>query len=207
MPDTQGELIRLSTCHATDLAMIRQHRGPAHRLGCAVRLCSRRFPGIVPGADEPPFPPVLRVVETQRKGPVESWDAYGQREQTRREPMVEWPTVCGFKAFTMSHDRPAVPTLTELALQTDIGIVLASALVESLRRQTVILPAMNAIERASAEAITRANRRLDAALTKAWLPLAPQRYDRCGEVQAVAPSANGLTCVIFRFLRRPQNWR
>jgi hypothetical protein len=36
--------------------------------------------------------------------------------------------------------------------------VTASVLVEHLRRQSVILPAINAIERASAEAITRANR-------------------------------------------------
>lgn len=38
------------------------------------------------------------------------------------------------------------------------GIVLASALVEHLRRQVIILPAFNAVERASAGAITRANR-------------------------------------------------
>jgi hypothetical protein len=54
--------------------------------------------------------------------------------------------------------------LTELAMQTDKGIVLASTLIEHLRRQSVILPAINAIERASAEAITRANRRIYAAL-------------------------------------------
>jgi TnpA family transposase len=176
MPDTKGELIRHFTFNETDLSIIRQHRGPANRLGFAVQLCYLRFPGIVLGADEPPFPPLLRMVATQLKVPVESWDEYGQREQTRREHMVELQTVFGFKPFTMSHYRQAVHTLTALALQTDKGIVLASALVESLRRQTVILPAMNAIERASAEAITRANRRIYAALTKALLPL-HQRLD------------------------------
>jgi len=43
-------------------------------------------------------------------------------------------------------------------MQTDKGIVLASVLIEHLRRQSIILPALNAVERASAEAITRANR-------------------------------------------------
>jgi hypothetical protein len=61
--------------------------------------------------------------------------------------LVELQTVFGFKPFTMSHYRQAVHTLTELALQTDKGIVLASTLVENLRRQSIILPAMNAIER------------------------------------------------------------
>jgi hypothetical protein len=45
--------------------------------------------------------------------------------------LVELQTVFGFKPFTMSHYRQAVHTLTELALQTDKGIVLASTLVEN----------------------------------------------------------------------------
>jgi hypothetical protein len=66
----------------------------------------------------------------------------------------------------MSDYRQAVHTLTELAMQTDKGIVLASTLIEHLRRQSVILPAINAVERASAEAITRANRRIYDALAE-----------------------------------------
>ena len=116
-------------------------------MGFAIQLCYLRFPSIILGVDELPFPPLLRMVAAQLKVPVESWDEYGQREQTRREHLVELQAVFGFKPFTMSHYRQAVHTLTELALQTDKGIVLASALVENLRRQSIILPAMNAIER------------------------------------------------------------
>ena len=36
------------------------------------------------------------------------------------------------------------------------------------------------------------------------LPLAQQRQDRRGQVQAAAPAASGLACFIFRFLKRPQ---
>ena len=50
-------------------------------------------------------------------------------------------------------------------MQTDKGIVLATALIEDLRRQLIILPVMKVIEDACAEAITRANRRIYAALT------------------------------------------
>ena len=38
-------------------------------------------------------------------------------------------TVFGFQPFTMSHYRQAVHTLTELAMQTDKGIVLALSLI------------------------------------------------------------------------------
>ncbi|HCF1766392.1 TPA: Tn3 family transposase [Pseudomonas aeruginosa] len=177
LPDAKDELIRQYTFNETDLSIIRQHRGPANRLGFAVQLCYLRFPGIFLGIDELPFQPLLRMVAAQLKVPVESWNEYGQREQTRREHLVELQTVFGFKPFTMSHYRQAVHTLTELALQTDKGIVLASALVENLRRQSIILPAMNAIERASAEAITRANRRIYAALTDSLLSHHRQRLD------------------------------
>ena len=130
LPDAKDELIRHYTFNETDLSVIRQRRGAANRLGFAVQLCYLRFPGIFLGIDEPPFPPLLRMVAAQLKVPVESWNDYGQREQTRREHLVELQTVFGFKPFTMSHYRQAVHTLTELALQTDKGIVLASTLVE-----------------------------------------------------------------------------
>ena len=177
LPDAKDELIQHYTFNETDLSIIRQRRGPANRLGFAVQLCYLRFPGIVLGVDEPPLPPLLRLVAAQLMVPVESWDEYGQRDQTRREHLVELQTVFGFKPFTMGHYRQAVHTLTELALQTDKGIVLASTLVENLRRQTIILPAMNAIERACAEAITRANRRIHVALTDSLLPVHRQRLD------------------------------
>ncbi|WP_262370280.1 DUF4158 domain-containing protein, partial [Enterobacter hormaechei] len=90
----------------------------------------------------------LRLVANQLKGGIESWDEYGQREQTRREHLVELQTVFGFQPFTIGHYRQAVQLLTELAMQTDKGIVLARALIEHLRRQSVIVPALNAVERA-----------------------------------------------------------
>jgi hypothetical protein len=62
-------------------------------------------------------------------------------------------------------------------MQTDKGIVLASALIEHLRRQSVILPALNAIERASAEAITRANRRIYDALAEPLSDVHRRRLD------------------------------
>jgi len=68
--------------------------------------------------------------------------------------------------FTIRHYRPGVQSLNDLAWQTDKGIVLATALVDGLRRQRVLLPSSNVIERVCAEAVTRANRRIHAALTE-----------------------------------------
>jgi hypothetical protein len=81
------------------------------------------------------------MVAAQLHVPVEHWDAYGHREQTRREHLVvELQRAFGFKPFTLSHYRQAVQTLTDLAWQTDKGVVLARTLIENLRRQSIILP-------------------------------------------------------------------
>jgi hypothetical protein len=164
-PEAQAELIRHYTLSATDLAIIRQHRGAANRLGYAVQLCSMRYPGVALGAREEPFFPLLETVAAQLKVPVESWSEYGHRAETRREHALELQALFGFKAFTMRHYREGVLSLEDVAWQTDKGIVLASALLEEYRRQQVLLPTLSNIERICAEAMTRANRRIYAALT------------------------------------------
>jgi TnpA family transposase len=121
LPDTNEELIRHYTFSESDLSIIRQRRGAANRLGFAVLLCYLRFPGIILNVDQPPFPPLLKLIADQLKVGIEAWDKYGEREQTRREHLVELQTVFGFQPFTLSHYREAVRMLTELAMHTDKG--------------------------------------------------------------------------------------
>jgi len=177
LPDATDELIRHYTFNETDLSIIRQHRGPANRLGFAVQLCYMRHPGVMLGADEEPFAPVLRIVAAQLKVPIEIWTEYGQRAETRREHLLELQSVFGFQPFTMRHYRPSVHSLDNLAWQTDKGIVLASALVEGLRQQSVLLPSLNVVERVCAEAVTRANRRIYAVLTDSLSAVHRQHLD------------------------------
>jgi len=166
VPESKDDLIRHYTFNNTDLSIIRQHRGAANRLGFAVQLCYMRYPGVTIGVTEEPFAPLLHLVAAQLKMPVEAWNEYGQREQTRREHLVELQATFGFQPFTtLSHYRTAVHSLEELAWQTDKGIVLATELVEGLRRERILLPTVDVIERICAEAITRANRRIYSALS------------------------------------------
>ena len=84
LPDSQDEMIRHYSFGETDLAIIRQRRGSANRLGFAVQLCYMRYPGVTLAMDEEPFEPLLRLVATQLKVPPEAWADYGQRAETRR---------------------------------------------------------------------------------------------------------------------------
>lgn len=178
-PDTNEELIRHYTFSESDLSIINQRRGAANRLGFAVQLCYLRFPGIILGVDDLPFPPLLKLVADQLKVAVERWNEYGQREQTRRKHLIELQAAFDFQIFAIGHYQQAVRMLTELAMQTDKGIVLASALIEHFRRKSIVLSAGNVIERICAEAITRANRRLYAALSD---PLSEEHRQRLDDL-------------------------
>jgi len=170
LPDTPAEFIRQYTLSEADLALIHQHRGAANRLGFAVQLCYLRYPGLVLGQEQEPAPNLLELVAAQLKLPATHWAAYGQREQTRREHVRELQAALGFQTFTTAHYRAAVHWLTDIGLQTEKGVVLVRALIEHLRRQAVWLPALSVLERASAEALTRANRQLYHTLTDALSP-------------------------------------
>lgn len=178
LPDTTDELIRQYTLTKSDLAVIGKHRGAANRLGFAIQLCYLRYPGVILGVDEQPPLSLLELVTEQLKVPLSCWTNYGKRAETRREHLIELQRVFGFKTFVASHHKEAVKTLTDLALQTDKGIILASSLVDSLRQQTIILPAMSTIERVCAEAITIANRRLYATLSESLSVAHRQRLDK-----------------------------
>jgi TnpA family transposase len=177
LPDNRDDLIRRYTLSESDLSVIRQRRGAANRLGFAVQLCYLRYPGIVLGVDQLPFAPLLHLVAGQIKVPVEHWAEYGDRAQTRREHLVELQTVFGFEAFTTGHHRLAVQELTETAMQTDKGIVLATSLVEMLRERAILLPRLNAIERVCAEAVTRSNRQIYKHLTDGLTEAHRERLD------------------------------
>ena len=86
LPDSKDDLIRQYTFSDTDLSIIRQRRGPANRLGFAVQLCYLRFPGVILGVDEPPFPPLLKLVADQIKVGVESWVNTGSGSDPARAP-------------------------------------------------------------------------------------------------------------------------
>ncbi len=160
LPDTEDELIRHYTFSEADLSLIRQRRGDANHLGVAVQMCLLRFPGqgLLPDALVPP--PLLQWISRQLRTDPACWPQYAEREETRREHLLELRVYLGVEPFGLAHYRQAVHVTTELALQTDKGIVLASSVLDSLRHQHIILPTLDVVERVCAEAITRANRRI-----------------------------------------------
>lgn len=165
IPTDAGELIRHYTFDAQDLALIHQRRGGHNRLGFAVHLCYLRFPGYALPHDATPPVGLLAWVARQLDLEPSLWPQYARRAETRREHLGELQFWLGLTPFGRGHFRAEVEHLTELAAQTDRGMALATALVERLRQQRVILPPIDVIERVCAHALTRGTRRLYEALT------------------------------------------
>ena len=157
-------MIRQYSLSESDLAMIRQRRGDANRLRVAAQLCLLRFPGpgLLTEADVPTA--FLHGIGTQ----LGTDPIVDQRMPQGKKPAA---SICSNCAPTSPRTLLALLTIAMLCIrprnwpcQSDKGIVLAGSLFEALRRQHVVIPALDVIERICVEAITQANRRIYAAM-------------------------------------------
>jgi TnpA family transposase len=78
------------------LAAVRQHRGDHNRLGFAVQLCYLRYPGRVLAENETPPATLLGIVAAQLQVQPALWGQYAQRDETRREHLIELQHLYGF---------------------------------------------------------------------------------------------------------------
>ena len=164
-PTSDDELIRYYTFSEPDLSVIKQRRGSHNRLGFAVQLCYLRYPGYaLPTNAEPPLA-LLALVGRQLHIEPDVWSLYAQRAQTRREHLAELQGWLNLRLFSTADYRRFTQQLAELTQQTDRRIVIAEKLVETMRQQRIILPAVDVIERLCSEALALGTRHIYQALT------------------------------------------
>lgn len=165
IPEDEGELIRLYSLSPQDLAIIRQRRGDANRLGFAAQLCSIRYPGLVIGQDDSPDPRMLVMISRQLLIDPGLWTKYAGRDQTRREHLQAIIGIYEYRQFNAADYRSLSTWLLPLALQSDQSMVLGRAVLNEVRARRIIVPPLPVIERLCAETATRALRHIYAALT------------------------------------------
>ena len=200
-PTTDDALIRHYTFSEPDLSAIRQRRGDHNRLGFAVQLCYLRYPGFALPPDAEPPAPLLSVVSQQLRIAPDVWPQYAQRPETRREHLAELQAWLHLRPFSGADYRRLIPPLAALAQQTDRGMVLAEALVERLRQQYIILPALDVIERVCND-LTRGTRLVYEALTA---PLADHHRRALDGLLAMREGANGTGLIWLRQPPGPPN--
>lgn len=164
VPTGTEDLAAHCTLSEADMSLIRQRRGDTNRLGFTVQLALLRHPGI-PLADDTQVPPELVSWLASRLAvSSESWGEYGTREETRQEHGREIRAYLGLSAFGIADFRELVEHVGGVAAQTDKGLLLVESARDFLRARKVALPGVSVMERACAQALTKANRNIYATL-------------------------------------------
>ncbi len=155
IPNDISEMSKYYLLSEADLSIISQKRGNHNKLGFAILLCCMRYPGISFNTDTQILEETIKFISEQLKIlEHNSWRNYFNREQTRREHLVELQSLFGFEIFNNSHYQLMLQELLLLTKQTDKGLIIANELVYLLRKSAILLPSPAVIERLCAEAIT-----------------------------------------------------
>lgn len=173
IPQNEEDLIRYYTFSENDFSFIKQHRGDANRLGFAIHLCYLRYPGQFLSPNQIPHPFILEIAAKQLNISAETWDEYGKREQTRRVHLQELQNIYKYRTFGFDDYQVVLELAIRIALQTDKGILIAIEIIEYLRKNSILLPSINVIERICSEALTKANRQIYTLLS---FPLTSSQY-------------------------------
>jgi TnpA family transposase len=157
--DERG-MVRHYTLTSEDLTLINRRRGDPNRLGFALMLCYLRFPGRILQQGEQP-PAALCVFVAEQLGlDAAHFSDYAERDQTRREHVLEIEIALGLRPLTRALYRELAAWLLPTALATDHGPTLVATLLEELRARRIVCPPLPAIERLAGSVRSRAQRQL-----------------------------------------------
>src|ERR1017187_3412596 len=130
--DERG-MVRHYTLSSEDLALVNRRRGDPNRLGFALMLCYLRFPGRILQQSEQPPVALCAFVAEQLGLDAAHFGDYAERDQTRREHVLEIETALGLRPLTGALYRELAVWLLPTAPPTDPGRTLVATLLEELR--------------------------------------------------------------------------
>jgi TnpA family transposase len=152
-------IVRHYTFSPEDLALIRQRRRAANRIGFAVNLAYLRFPGRVLDIEETPPADMLAFSATQIGCDPADFGVYAQRDETRREHLGELQVYLAVRPFRREDKRAVAHVAIEQAIGSDRGDAIVSAMIEHLRWRRILLPAAAALEKIALAARAVARKR------------------------------------------------
>lgn len=180
----EREMVRHYTLSSEDLALINRRRGDPNRLGFALMLCYLRFPGRVLQQDEQPPAALCAFVAEQLGLDAARFNDYAERDQTRREHLLEIETALGLHPLSQALYRELAAWLLPTALATDHGPTLVATLLEELRTRCIVCPPLAVIERLAGSVRARAQRQLWCRLADGLTNQQRQSLDQLLEVRA-----------------------
>jgi TnpA family transposase len=166
LPRDDADLARHYTLSEEDLGIVRRRRRQANRLGFALQLCVLRYPGRLLRRGEVVPERVARFIGRQLGIEEDALGGYAVRVATRYLHSSTLQDLHGFRPFTSHLRAELVDTLVTAAMGMTDGGMLASAMVEEMRRRKVIIPGITVVERLCADILVEAERRALQRLTE-----------------------------------------
>ncbi|HJU17077.1 MAG TPA: Tn3 family transposase [Stellaceae bacterium] len=160
-----------------DLGLIGRRRRPWNRLGFALQLCAFRYPGrlIQPGEAIPEA--MLAFIGAQLGFTAEELARYGSRRETRYEHSAALQDLYGYRPFEGQARHEMLLWLASAAEAATDNAGLATGLVSELRSRRVIVPGPATVERACADALVQAERRVARRIVDRLSPDLRRRLD------------------------------
>ncbi len=160
LPSDEATLLKHYVLSEADLVHVHRRRRPRNRLGFALQLCAFRYPGrlLQPGELIPE--PVLAFVGAQLGIAADVLLDYAARSETHYEHSAALQRLYGYRPFEGSARARVRDWLIDAAEAARSNEALAAAMLEELRRHRVIVPGPTAVERACADALVAAERRV-----------------------------------------------
>jgi hypothetical protein len=146
-PTDVRAIVRHYTFSIEDVALIRQRRRNANRLGFAVHLAYLRFPGRVLGQKETPPAYMLAFIADQLRIDSNDFGDYAQRGETRREHLGELQAYLGVQPFGRQDYRTMARIAFNESIGTDRGEAIAGAMVAHLGQNSILLPSAAVLEK------------------------------------------------------------
>lgn len=197
LPTAEPDLVRHWTLGDADLVAVNQRRRDRNRLGFAVQLCALRYPGRLLRPGELIPADALRFVAEQLGIHPDVLASYATRFQTRYEQLGDLRTAFGFADLTPALRRDILGWLLPVALATTSAPGIAQALMEELRRRSLIAPGPFVIEQLVAAALIMAERHVAGQLTRNLSPAQTEALD------ALLTSKEGTPLSVLGWARQP----
>ena len=116
-----------------------------------------RWPGRVLEAGEKPPSAILAFVGDQIDAPAKAFDDYARRDETRRAHLADLMQRFGYTAFDRNHFRAIVAFAMPVAQTVVQTLLLASTVIDELRRRRVLLPPRLSSRQSSGTRASRPN--------------------------------------------------
>jgi TnpA family transposase len=187
IPSNDYDLGAYYTFSQYDHEIINKHRRGYNRLGFAVQLALLRFPGWSLSDYKAIPDSLLNYIAEQVKVKSDAFLLYAQREQTRREHIDEIRQIYGYRNFTQHKYKAISQIMGKYALENGNAEYLLRTIIEELRKQKIILPAMTTIERVVWEARQSAEEKILKLLT---ISLAPEQIEKLDNFLSPMPESH-----------------